>query len=127
MMNRRMRSTAWRVAWAALAVSSLAASAARAQDQAPPPAPVTVAPVVQGNVAATVAATGTVVSRNDARLAAEVAGRLDWVAEPGAGSPRARRSRAWMRVRSNCSFAKTTRRSRGSRPMRTCSTPSSRA
>ncbi len=94
MMNRRMRSTAWRVAWAALAVSSLAASAARAQDQAPPPAPVTVAPVVQGNVAATAAATGTVVSRNDARLAAEVAGRLDWVAEPGAriakGAPLAR-------------------------------------
>jgi RND family efflux transporter MFP subunit len=43
-----------------------------------------VAPVVKGSAAATVSATGTVVSRNDARLAAEVAGRLDWVAEPGA-------------------------------------------
>jgi RND family efflux transporter MFP subunit len=53
-----------------------------------------VATVVQGNVASTFAATGTVVSRNDARLAAEVAGRLDWVAEPGAriarGAPVAR-------------------------------------
>jgi len=83
-MNSRTRSMAWCVASAALAVSSLAASAARAQDQGPPPAPVTVAPVVKGSLAATVAATGTVVSRNDARLAAEVAGRLDWVAEPGA-------------------------------------------
>ena len=39
-------------------------------------------------------ATGTVVSRNDARLAAEVTGRLDWVAEPGTkvakGAPLAR-------------------------------------
>lgn len=92
-MSPGSRSLAWRVAWAALAVSSLAASAVRAQDQEPP-APVTVAPVVSGNVAATVAVTGTVVSRNDARLAAEVAGRLDWVAEPGAriarGAPVAR-------------------------------------
>jgi RND family efflux transporter MFP subunit len=79
---------------AALAVSSLSASAARAQDAEAPPAPVTVAPVVKGSAAATVSATGTVVSRNDARLAAEVTGRLDWVAEPGArvakGAPLAR-------------------------------------
>ncbi len=69
---------------AALAACSLAAGVALAQaaDQ-PPPAPVTVAPVTKGSVASTVTATGTVVSRNDARLAAEVAGRLDWVAEPG--------------------------------------------
>ncbi|MGH8129501.1 MAG: efflux RND transporter periplasmic adaptor subunit, partial [Steroidobacteraceae bacterium] len=60
----------------------------------PPPAPVTVAPVTKGALAATVTATGTVISRNDARLAAEVNGRLDWVAEPGAkvvkGAPLAR-------------------------------------
>ena len=66
---------------AALAVLFPGASAA--QDQAPPPAPVTVARVTEGNLAAVVTATGTVVSRNDARLAAEVTGRLDWVAEPG--------------------------------------------
>jgi RND family efflux transporter MFP subunit len=93
-MSLRTRSIAWRVAGAALAVSSLSASAAWAQDPGPPPAPVTVAAVVRGNVASTFAATGTVVSRNDARLAAEVAGRLDWVAEPGAriakGAPVAR-------------------------------------
>jgi RND family efflux transporter MFP subunit len=93
-MNSRTRSVAWRVALAALAASSLAAGAAGAQDQQAPPAPVTVAPVVKGSLAATVSATGTVVSRNDARLAAEVAGRLDWVAEPGVkvakGAPLAR-------------------------------------
>jgi RND family efflux transporter MFP subunit len=90
----KKRSIAWCVATAALAATSLAASAAWAQEQETPPAPVTVAPVVKGAVATTVTATGTVVSRNDARLAAEVAGRLDWVAEPGAkiakGSPVAR-------------------------------------
>ena len=87
-------SIAWCVATAALAASSLAAGAARAQEQEAPPAPVTVASVVKGAVATTVTATGTVVSRNDARLAAEVTGRLDWVAEPGAkvakGAPLAR-------------------------------------
>ena len=81
MKPKSPRSVAWSVAMAALAVSSLTAGAAGAQDQ--PPAPVTVASVTKGSVASTVTATGTVVSRNDARLAAEVAGRLDWVAEPG--------------------------------------------
>jgi RND family efflux transporter MFP subunit len=79
----KTRSVAWCVASAALAASSLAASAAWAQEQEAPPAPVTVAPVQKGAVATTVSATGAVVSRNDARLAAEVTGRLDWVAEPG--------------------------------------------
>ena len=76
---------------AALAV--LLPSAGAAQDQAPP-APVTIARVTVGNLGATITATGTVVSRNDARLAAEVTGRLDWVAEPGTrvakGAPLAR-------------------------------------
>jgi RND family efflux transporter MFP subunit len=88
------RSTAWCVAMAALAASSLAAGAAWGQEAEAPPAPVTVAPVLKGAAATTVSATGTVVSRNDARLAAEVTGRLDWVAEPGAkvakGAPLAR-------------------------------------
>ncbi len=94
MMKSTRRSVAWCVTAAALAVSSLTAGAARAQDAGPPPAPVTVAPVTTGSTGSTVAATGTVVSRNDARLAAEVTGRLDWVAEPGArvakGAPLAR-------------------------------------
>ena len=93
-MKSKNRSVAWCVTAAALAVSSLTAGAAWAQDAEPPPAPVTVAPVVKGSTASTVSTTGTVVSRNDARLAAEVTGRLDWVAEPGAkvakGAPLAR-------------------------------------
>ncbi len=87
------RSLAWDAAVAALVALSLAASAARAQEE-PPPAPVTVVAVTKGTIAATISTTGTVVSRNDARLAAEVTGRLDWVAEPGAkvakGAPLAR-------------------------------------
>ncbi len=93
-MNSTTRTVAWRVAVAALAASSLMASAAWSQEQDAPPAPVTVAPVQKGSAATTVSATGTVVSRNDARLAAEVTGRLDWVAEPGTkaakGAPLAR-------------------------------------
>jgi RND family efflux transporter MFP subunit len=84
----KTHSIAWCVATAALAASSLATSAAWAQEQEAPPAPVAVAPVVKGAIATTVSATGTVVSRNDARLAAEVAGRLDWVVEPGARIPK---------------------------------------
>jgi RND family efflux transporter MFP subunit len=84
---------AWGAAAAALVASSLAASAALGQGQ-PPPAAVTVAAVTEAKLGATVTATGTVVSRNDARLAAEVAGRLAWVAEPGTriakGAPVAR-------------------------------------
>ncbi len=84
---------AWSAAPAALVALSLATSAAWGQNQ-PLPAAVAVAPVTEGSLAATVTATGTVVSRNNARLAAEVAGRLDWVAEPGArvakGAPVAR-------------------------------------
>jgi len=68
---------------AALAVLLPTASAAQSPAQQPP-APVTVARVTEGNLGATITATGAVVSRNDARLAAEVTGRLDWVAEPGA-------------------------------------------
>ena len=84
MNPKTSRTLAWGVALAALAASSLTAGAARAQQGQPPPAPVTVASVTKGSLVTTVTATGTVVSRNDARLAAEVTGRLDWVAEPGA-------------------------------------------
>jgi RND family efflux transporter MFP subunit len=81
--------------WAATVIAVLLPVAATAQSGGQtPPAPVTVARVTEGNLEATVTTTGTVVSRNDARLAAEVNGRLDWVAEPGArvakGAPLAR-------------------------------------
>ncbi len=60
----------------------LAASAAWAAD-APPPVPVVVTTARSEQVGSTLAATGTVVSRNDARISAEVAGPLMWIAEPG--------------------------------------------
>ena len=59
----------------------LAAAAAVAQP--PPAAAVTVAHAVERDMASTVMAPGTVVSRHDARLAGEVAGRITWVAEIG--------------------------------------------
>ena len=51
--------------------------------QAPPPAPVVVAEAVQQELAPVAWFPGTVISRNDARLAAEVQGRVVWVAEVG--------------------------------------------
>ena len=49
----------------------------------PPPAIVKVATAVEKMIAPTTWVPGTVISRNDARLAAEVAGRLVTVAEGG--------------------------------------------
>ena len=63
--------------------AALLMSAALAQEQGPPPAPVKVGKAAKQSIAPTMSATGTVVSRNDARIAAEIAGRLVWVAEPG--------------------------------------------
>jgi RND family efflux transporter MFP subunit len=50
---------------------------------APPPVPVVVTTARSEKIAATLSATGTVVSRNDARISGEVAGTLAWIAEPG--------------------------------------------
>jgi RND family efflux transporter MFP subunit len=49
-----------------------------------PPVPVVVTTVQSQNFGASLAATGTVVSRNDARISSEVGGPLSWIAEPGA-------------------------------------------
>ncbi len=55
---------------------------ARAADA--PPVPVVVTEARVQNFAANLTATGTVVSRNDARISGEVGGTLAWIAEPGA-------------------------------------------
>ena len=52
-------------------------------ESAPPPAPVKVGKASKQSISTMMTATGTVVSRNDARIAAETPGRLTWVAEPG--------------------------------------------
>ncbi|UCC15474.1 MAG: efflux RND transporter periplasmic adaptor subunit [Gammaproteobacteria bacterium] len=63
--------------------SSLYAGSALAQD-GPPPSPVEVIDAQMTVLAPSLELPGTVVSRNDARLAAEVQGRLSWIAEIGA-------------------------------------------
>jgi len=61
-----------------LALVSVSASAADS-----PPVPVVVTTARAENFAVSIAATGTVVSRNDARISSEVGGTLAWIAEPG--------------------------------------------
>lgn len=65
-----------------LVLAALLAGSAQGQE-GPPPAPVEIAPAVTRDMASTVLAPGTVVSRHDARIAAEVSGRLTWVADVG--------------------------------------------
>ena len=69
---------------AALLAASLAAPAIAQSGKGPPPAPVVVAPAESRLLAPVTSYPGTVISRNHARLAAEMDGRLDWVAEVGA-------------------------------------------
>jgi RND family efflux transporter MFP subunit len=64
-----------------LLLLSLAAVASAAD--APPPVPVQVVRAKQQSFAPLLTATGTIASRNDARLSAEVGGALKWIAEPG--------------------------------------------
>lgn len=65
------------------AMSLLCTGAALAQG-GPPPSPVEVVEAQMTVLAPNLEIPGTVVSRNDARLAAEVQGRLSWIAEIGA-------------------------------------------
>ena len=51
--------------------------------EGPPPAPVVVAEALEQRLAPATWYPGTVISRNQARLSAEVEGRLEWVAEVG--------------------------------------------
>jgi RND family efflux transporter MFP subunit len=67
-------------AFALACVPALPALAA----QGPPPVPVVVTTARAEKVGANLAATGTVVSRSDARISGEVGGTLAWIADPGA-------------------------------------------
>jgi RND family efflux transporter MFP subunit len=71
----------------ALALPLIGAVPALAAD-GPPPVPVVVTTVQSENFGASLSATGTVVSRNDARISSEVGGPLSWIAEPGASVKR---------------------------------------
>lgn len=91
-------------ACAALLLSGIGRNTrAVAQDgdtQEAPPAPVRVAEAQARPMARALQVSGTVVSRHDARLAAEIPGRLDWVAEVGdvvaKGEAVARLDKAWL-------------------------------
>ena len=77
-MNRPINFSLWKFAIASLPV--FWAADAPAQDDA---APVTVAEVETTRMAPRVPAAGTVFSRNQTQITAGIAGRLEWVAEPG--------------------------------------------
>ncbi|MEJ2515095.1 MAG: efflux RND transporter periplasmic adaptor subunit [Gammaproteobacteria bacterium] len=66
-----------------VALCLMAIAAVAAAQPGPPAAPVEIAQARLETLAPTAQVPGTVISRNDARLAAEVAGRLVWVAEVG--------------------------------------------
>ncbi|MFT3810814.1 MAG: efflux RND transporter periplasmic adaptor subunit [Micropepsaceae bacterium] len=79
----------------ALALVPLAAtSIAQEGGEGPPPAIVVVGAATTERMSETVTVPGSVVSRNDSKIAAEVTGRVEWVAEIGttveAGAPIAR-------------------------------------
>ena len=67
-----------------LLAALLAAPAIAQNTKGPPPAPVVVALAESRLLAPVTWYSGTVISRNQARVAAEVEGRLEWVAEVGA-------------------------------------------
>src|SRR5688572_9268707 len=69
-----------------VALASLILGTAQAADA--PPVPVVVTTARAENFGASLSATGTVVSRNDARISGEVGGTLAWIAEPGANVKR---------------------------------------
>ena len=70
---------------ASAGICLLASGALHAQsvEQGPPPAPVVIATAQMRLLAPVTWYPGTIISRNQARLAAEVQGRLEWVAEVG--------------------------------------------
>lgn len=76
----------YRVFLISLPVTLALCGGARAADA--PPVPVVVTEARMETFAASLTATGTVVSRNDARISGEVGGTLAWIAEPGASVKR---------------------------------------
>ena len=66
-----------------LLITSLAALPILALAQTPPPAPVAVDEAKLDTFSASMWVSGSVISRNDARIGAETDGRITWVAEVG--------------------------------------------
>ena len=72
----------------AIALCLIAGPATSAAQGATAAVPVVVTTARSESVGASLTATGTVVSRNDARISGEVSGTLAWIAEPGANVKR---------------------------------------
>lgn len=72
----------YRVTVVAISASCFAMPEAAAQEE-DEPVPVTITEVLSTDVSPIVPAAGTVFSRNETQITAGMAGRLDWVAEPG--------------------------------------------
>jgi multidrug efflux pump subunit AcrA (membrane-fusion protein) len=71
------------IVFAPVLAGLLLAPAVVAQDEGPPPAAVQVGFALEQEMSPEVWVPGTVVSRNQAAIAAEIAGQLTWVAEVG--------------------------------------------
>ena len=80
MTTTRKIDRALRILFALLLCISVSESYAQDETQA---TPITVTRVMSTEVAPTVPAAGTVFSRNEAQITAGMAGRLEWLAEPG--------------------------------------------
>ena len=93
-MTIRIPSIVSALAWSVATVGALLLAPVADAQQGPPPPSVRVAEARLMELAPVIQVPGTVISRNDARLASEVAGRLVYVAEVGtrieAGQPVAR-------------------------------------
>lgn len=79
----RARNHTWLASAFLLAALCIAADSALAQQNGPPPATVRVDTASRQSMASTTLAPGTIISRNDARVAAEISGRLIAVKEAG--------------------------------------------
>ena len=64
-------------------VQLFSATEAQQEPQGPPPAPVRVSDAMRTEMSSVIWIPGTIVSRNDARIASEVSGRINWMAEVG--------------------------------------------
>ena len=80
MILRKYIEPAFKLLFVLLLCLSLTVGYAQDQDE---PTPVTITEVASTNIAPSVPAAGTVFSRNESQITAGMAGRLEWLAEPG--------------------------------------------
>ncbi len=82
-MKIKFATTGILIAAVSTSVLMFSATEAQPEQQGPPPAPVRVSDAMRTEMSSVIWIPGTIVSRNDARIAAEVSGRISWMAEVG--------------------------------------------